>query len=347
MFSQPNLELAGTPAAVKERRAGAIWTLVILAPLIAEVLTGSTRVSFIYVFIPEMMVWGGGALLCRELARRWHAGITSLLLLGLALSTAEEFLIQQTSLAPLPFPGANAVYARWWGVNWVYFLFMLGFESVWVVLVPVQTTELIFSRHRESSWLRTRGMIVTGIVLLLGCRIAWYGWTQQARKRLNAAPYDPPLAALACGAAAILVLILLAWLLRSHGQAESSTTRRAVPVLLPAIAAFILSAGWFSLMGLVFSPNPWLSATRAVIAAIAWGTASYLLFSYLAAARGWNDFHRWALCFASTLGTMSVTFMGTTGWSHVDLIGKIVLNLLSVAGFILLGLRIQKRAAAT
>ena len=83
------------------------------------------------------MVCGGCALLCRELVRRWRAGVISLLLLGLALSVAEEFLIQQTSLAPLPFPGINAAYGRYLGVNWVYFLFMLGYESVWVVLVPV------------------------------------------------------------------------------------------------------------------------------------------------------------------------------------------------------------------
>ena len=89
-------------------------------------------------------MWGCGALLCRELVRRWQAGGTSLLLLGLALSIAEEFVIQQTSLAPLPFPGANVSYGRAWGVNWLYFLFMLGYESVWVVLVPVEITELIF-----------------------------------------------------------------------------------------------------------------------------------------------------------------------------------------------------------
>ena len=67
-----------------------------------------------------------------------------MLLLGLALSIAEEFIIQQTSLAPMPFPGSHPEYGRIWGVNLVYLLFMLGYESVWVVLVPVQLTELFF-----------------------------------------------------------------------------------------------------------------------------------------------------------------------------------------------------------
>src|SRR5580700_11067854 len=106
------------PAPSATRYRASIWTLLILAPVIAEVLSGSTRLSILFVLIPEIMVWGGGALLARELVRRWRAGAASLLCLGLALSIAEEFIIQQTSIAPLPFPGANADFARFWGVNW-------------------------------------------------------------------------------------------------------------------------------------------------------------------------------------------------------------------------------------
>ena len=59
--------------------------LAFLAPIIGEVLTGSTRLSFIFVLIPEIMVWGCGALLIRETVRRWRGGATSLILMGLAL----------------------------------------------------------------------------------------------------------------------------------------------------------------------------------------------------------------------------------------------------------------------
>ena len=163
----------------------------------------STRASILFVFLPEVMVWGVGALFCRELVRRWRGGGTSLLFLGLALSIAEEFLIQQTSLAPLPFPGSHADYGRMWGVNLIYFLFMLGYESVWVVVVPVQVTELFFPRYSRQPWLRTRGAIVACILFLIGCRIAWYGWTQKARPRLHAAPYDPSWGMIAVGLLAI------------------------------------------------------------------------------------------------------------------------------------------------
>ena len=341
MSSQSHTNLAETSASPKSRYAGAIWTLLVLAPVIAEVLSGSTRLSFIFVLIPEVMVWGAGALLCREMVRRWQAAGTSLLLLGLALSIAEEFVIQQTSLAPLPFPGANAAYARAWGVNWVYFLFMLGFESVWVVLVPVQTTELIFPEHRAVPWLHRRGLIVTCVVFLIGCRIAWYGWTQQALKRLNVAPYHPPATAFAAGGGAMVLLVILAWLLRGNRR-RVSPERQALSPWLAAIAAFVLSAGWFHLMGLVFSPNPWWPASRALVTGVAWAAAAFVLFTYLSASRSWNDIHRWAACSASILAIMSVTFVGLAGWSRFDLVGKIVLNLLAVVGLILLGLRIRK-----
>jgi hypothetical protein len=48
--------------------------LVFLAPFIAEVLSGATKVSVLFALVPEMMVWGCGALLIRELVRRWGGG---------------------------------------------------------------------------------------------------------------------------------------------------------------------------------------------------------------------------------------------------------------------------------
>ena len=193
---------------------GPALTLVFLAPFIAEVLSGATKVSILFVLIPEMMVWGCGALLIREAVRRWGGGWPSLLCLGLALSVAEEFLIQQTSLAPVPFPGALAHYGRAWGVNWIWFLFMLGFESVLVVLVPVEVTELLFARCGRQCWLRTRGIVIAAVMFLLGCRIAWYAWIKRARPMVfHAADYHPPFVTLAAGVLAIVLLAALAWAL--------------------------------------------------------------------------------------------------------------------------------------
>ena len=113
MSSTANSSLPSTASA--RRLIAPAITLILLAPFVAEVLSGATRLSFLFVFIPEAMVWGCGALLIRELHCRWRAGAPSLVLLGLALAVAEEWVIQQTSLAPLPW--VHTTYGRLWGVN--------------------------------------------------------------------------------------------------------------------------------------------------------------------------------------------------------------------------------------
>jgi hypothetical protein len=100
------------------------------------------------------MVWGCGALMIREVVHRWRGGWTSILVLGLGWSIVWEFIIQQTSLSPLPWLSSTPVYGRVWDVNWIWSLFMLGYEAVWIVLVPILLTELIFPQRRDEAWLR-------------------------------------------------------------------------------------------------------------------------------------------------------------------------------------------------
>lgn len=342
-MSTHSAPLAAVPAPLKLRHRAPIWTLLILAPFIAEVLSGSTRLSFLFVFIPEVMVWGGGALLARELVRRWRAGGPSLLLLGLALSVAEEFIIQQTSIAPLPFVGANATYGRFFGVNWVYFLFMLGFESIWVVVVPTQVTELFFPAHREKPWLRTRGFILTCFFFLLGSFMAWYGWTQQARKRLMAAPYSPPVSLLAAGFAAIAVLIALAWLLRNAGHAGRNAHRKPWSPWVAGIAVLLLSAAWWKLIVMIFVPGHYPSAAVTVAAGTLWALLAYALIQFLCAPAAWSPMHRWACCFAAVFSCGLGNDLSTAGWTVPDLVAKYIFQALGLAGFLLLAFRIRAR----
>jgi hypothetical protein len=332
------------PAATRYR--GPIWTLLILAPVISEVLSGSTRLSILFVLIPEIMVWGCGALLCRELVRRWRAGAVSLLLLGLALSIAEEFVIQQTSIAPLPFPGVNADYGRFFGVNWIYFLFMLGFESVWVVLVPVQVTELIFPDRREQPWLRKRGLIATCIAFLIGSRIAWYGWTQQARPRLHAAPYHPPAALILIGLAAIVAFIVIAWLLRGYGHSSQIDSHQPANPWLIGFTALIFGAAWFELIGLIFVPHPGVAVWIPLVAGPIWALLALAIVRYWSAAQGWRDIHRFALSCGAVLGCMGIGDASSTGWTRIDLIGKFVFQFCAVAGLFLLARKVWQREAA-
>ena len=93
--------------------------------MVAEVLPGATRISSIFVLPIEIVIWGGGAVMIREVVRRRQLGWLNMLLLAVALAITEECLIQQTSLAPMVIKLKGEEYARAFGVNYLYFLWCL------------------------------------------------------------------------------------------------------------------------------------------------------------------------------------------------------------------------------
>jgi hypothetical protein len=337
--------VAQTTDSNKKRRGGMgpAWTLVFLAPFIAEVLSGATKVSILFALVPEMMVWGCGALLIREMVRRWGGGWPSLLMLGLGLSIAEEFIIQQTSLAPLPFPGVLEHYGRVAGVNWIYFLFMLGFESVWVVLVPVAVTEMIFAKRRAELWLRTRGMVIVSVVFLLGCRIAWYAWIKRARPMVLHVPdYHPAITTILAGLLAIALLAVEAYLVRGTGQTIAA--RSAPPAWAMGLVTPVLGFPWYVLMAFVFAPKtPRVAFWVPLAAGIVWAGIAYALFRRWTSSPQWGELHTWASAFAATVVCMLAGFLGSSTWLRMDFYGKIALNVIAVVGFLMLLRAVRKR----
>ena len=161
---ESRLESSVKPAGLRRLRWAPALFLLVAAPLIAEVLPGATRMRSIFVLPIEMGIWGVGALFIREAVRRGGLGWRNMLLLGFALAIAEEFLIQQTSLATLVIEiQKGAPYARDFGVNWLYLLWALFYESVLVVMVPVALAELVFPARRDEGWVSTGGAIACTI----------------------------------------------------------------------------------------------------------------------------------------------------------------------------------------
>jgi hypothetical protein len=318
-----------------------VVALLVLSPVIGEVLSGATRLSFIFVLVSEIMVWGCGALIIREVVRRWKGGWTSVLLLGFGLAIAEEFIIQQTSIAPLPFvppPG----YGRLWGVNWPYFAFMLGYEAVWIVLVPVQVTELIFPERRDEPWLGARGLVLSSVVFVVGSFFAWYLWTQMARPNVFHVPaYDPPAVTILLGLLAIVLLTVGAYAARGSGPSPSRG--RSVPPWVVGLAALLLGFPWYFLMVVVFAPGLTLALWIPMVLACVWGAVAFGVVRWLSAGDGWSDRHRWTLCLGALLVCMIAGFLGAGSWSRLDTIAKAVMNVVAVAGMLVLRARIARR----
>lgn len=321
--------------------------LLLLAPLVAEVLPGWTRTSVLFVYLTEIGTWGCGALLVRALVRRWNGGWPSLLLMGLALAAAEELLIQQTSLAPLA-GLAKADYGRVAGVNWVYLLWALGFESVWVVVLPVRLVELIFPERRSQTWIGARGAAVTGLVFLAACFVAWASWTRYARvKVFHMAPYAPPLAALLAGAALIAALVLTAFLARGWGRAEvRDAARRAPSPWLVGVATTVLAAPWCALVLVAYDALPRLAWPVPVAGGLAWAALTLALFRRWTGAADWRDSHRFAVVFGGILGSMAAGYLvfAIGRALQIDWIGKTVLDAAALVLLVALGVRTARRS---
>lgn len=343
--------MTGSAAPVTRRRipwkpTTPAMTLVFLSPLIGEVLNGATRLSFIFAFVPQLMVWGCGALLIREIVQRWRGGWPSIILLGLGLSVLVEVLVLQTSVAPIPWlqMASIPVYDRIWGVNWLWFAFMLGYETVWIVLVPILITELTFNRQRHEGWLRASGLAIATVVFALGCVGLWGLWTQTAIPFAFHQPkYWPPLSTLLLGVVGIVLLVLAAYAYRGSPADSGRPAPTAPSPWIVGLLAMAFAFPWWILVVLIFVPRPSLPVWVPLVAALIWASAACLVISRWSAAPSWNDGHRWALSFGALVICMLMGFLGSSLWPAIDLVAKIVLNVIATVWMMSLGLVVWRR----
>jgi len=212
--------------------------------------------------------------------RRKGLGWPSMLLLALVLAVAEECLIQQTSLAPLVIQLKGQVYARAYGVNYVYLLWALMYESVYVVLLPVLLAELIFPARRNEGWMNVPGIAVSLVLLVVGALFAWFTWTQIARTQVFHLPaYNPPLVAVAASVVAILLLILAAL-----GPARRLGAERPMPPPSPwllGLGGAIWAVLVFGLCLLAFGIVPAFPPSAAIGGGIALSAVSLIFAAIL------------------------------------------------------------------
>lgn len=310
----------------KWNRRAPVIALLLLAPIISEVLYGATRLSYIFVLIPEIGAWGCGALMIRYAARRWRLGWSGMLLLGLALAVAEECVIQQTSLAPL-LGVAEAEYGRVWGVNWVYFIWALVYESVWVVLVPVQLLDLIFFSRRDDPWIGAAGFRRAAISFCIASFMAWFMWTKRARTEVfHMPPYHPPLLYIALAVVAIAMLIAAAFARR--GQSETLRGRAPRPVIA-GLTVCLLGLPWGALVLLGYGAAPGIPFQWVIAASVVWAGSALWLMHRWSSSPAWQDGHRFAAVCGATAACMLAGYLvfAIGGALRMDWIAKVLLDL--------------------
>ncbi len=331
----------------RKRALAPALTLMVLAPLLAEVLPGATRLSALFVLPIEICMWGGGALLIREAVRHWGLGWRNMLLLALALAIAEECVVQQTSLAPMVLQIKGVAYGRALGVNYIYLLWALVYEAVFVVFLPVALVELLFPQRRKERWLGPVGLAVVAGFLLVGAFFAWFSWTQIARPKVFHVPvYSPPPAALALAGLAIGGLAYISLGGPRHRLARASAPLAPPPAWVAGLLGSLWAVLWYGLVLLGFGVAPTFPPAIAVAGGLLLAAAPLLLLPRWTAHPGWQPHCTCAVLCGTMLGAMLVSFLGFVGALRMDLYFKIAIDLAAAGGMIALGRRVRSTAAS-
>jgi hypothetical protein len=290
-----------------------------------------------------MTIWGGGAVMIRELVRKRALGWANMLCLALALAVAEECIIQQTSYAPLIVYIKGTVWARELGVNYVYFLWAVVYEAVLVVLLPVMLTEMLFPARRDRAWLSKAGWTVLLILFALGSLAAWFLWTQLVRVQvLHLGAYNPSALHLLAGLAMIAVLFWAA-LGPPRGRLAGLGAPKAPPApWLAGLAGAIWAVAWFAIEVLAFGIAPDLSPAIAVAGGLAVCAVMLALAPGWTRHGTWGDRHRAWLLAGTMIATMAIFFQAFVGAAPADLLFKEVTNAIAALLFVLLVVKVYR-----
>jgi hypothetical protein len=196
-----------------------VVALLLLAPSIPELLTGSTPVSrllsdpagFAVSYLLDVGLYGTGALLIRECSVLLRKGWASVLLWGAAYGIAEEGLAVHTFFERSGPPvGALTTYGSAYGINALWALGLTIFHATYSIALPILLTYLWFPEVRDRRWVDRSGLVVVAAVYL-GLVVVF--------ARLVGHGPSLPLLSLFLGIEAVLLLagsLVPANLLRSH-----------------------------------------------------------------------------------------------------------------------------------
>jgi hypothetical protein len=162
-----------------QRSILAAVTLFFIAPLVAEFLLGDFPVTWLALVIVLAPMYGGGALLIRELTRRSGRGWPTILLLGVAYAIIEEAFTTQTLFNPDIYGLHAHLLSHAWipslGIGAWWTLFMLNVHPFWSIGVSIALVEGLFPSpdglypsRAFTPWLGNVGLYVAAALFAIG-----------------------------------------------------------------------------------------------------------------------------------------------------------------------------------
>jgi hypothetical protein len=290
-----NHELVRQPAYEREpvmRRVAPAFALFLLAPLVAEYLLGDFPITYLGALVLLAPMYGGGAILIREVVRRTGRGWPSIVALALAYGVFEEGITTQSLFDP-NYAHAHLLdkgFIPALGIAVPWTLFVLTLHTVWSISVPIALVEGLVPGRRTTPWLRAPGLIVATVLFVVGA-VATLAVSYASDHFL--APW--PTLAVVLLIVAALVVTALRLPRASAPTAEAPTTAKRAPAAW-TVLALTLAAGAVFMLGSDTVPTwPAVALVSAEYVAVVWAVLTW------SRRPGWDDRHRLALAAGALL----------------------------------------------
>ena len=219
------------------RRVLPAFTLFLVAPLVAEFLLGNLPITWLFTLVLLAPMYGGGALLIREVARRTGRGIGAMLVLGVAYGIVEEGLVTQSLFNP-GYVGADLLdqgYVPALGIAVPWTLFVLTLHAVWSTTVPIVLVEACVPDRRTTPWLHTPGIVVTVAVFVVGL-------AGTAATTLGMDPFVAPLPQLVGAVVVVAGLVMVAFRLPTGRNGAMAGDRPVPSAMVLGVVALVAGA---------------------------------------------------------------------------------------------------------
>jgi hypothetical protein len=310
--------------------AGALF---LLAPLIGEYLFGNIAVTELPAVLLLAPLYGGGAVLIREVARRTGRGWPTMLLLALFEEGPVDQMLWNPAYGGIDDFGLaySGTFVGWLGTSVQLLQDVVSLHTVWSICVPIALIEA-FDRGRPRPWLGRVGLITVSSVFVLGSVFLAFAQVQTDGFVASTAQY--------AGTSAVIFALVVAAFVVGRRPLPPIVATAPRPRLVGAIAlvatslvmtrqylpesvpVWLVAAGWFALVAVV-------------------GT----LVLRWSRSRGWGDPHRLALAGGALLTYVWLGFQQAT---YLDvsrataLLGNIVFG---IGAVVLLILAVRRQRA--
>jgi hypothetical protein len=232
-------------------------SLFFTAPLIAEFLLGVFPVTMLPALIVLAPMYGGAALLIREVVRRTGRGWISIVILGLAYGLIEEGFATQSLFNPnylsLNMHLLQPAFIPQLGIGALWTVYVLTLHAAWSIATPIALIEGFFPQKADRPWLSRTGLVVVALLFFAG--VAAIGLTSYKKDHFVSSSAQFISAASLC-----VVLVLIALRLP---RSQSSRVGGWVPS--PWLAGVVALA---AASVVLVVPRPWNWGAVAVILAV-------------------------------------------------------------------------------